>query len=370
MRGDFHNWYWRHCSNAPTISVSDASRFVYQLPFFLVGPKSKPYKPYLNMTKPYTVFTWTIFLISLACYLVTIVFVQTFMIVKEHRDPDITKWIISYIGILSFQAAPPSVATPKSPTLALLFQVWLVASFLLVAGYECNLRANIIVKEYEAPIETDVDILNRGVQLHVSKGSIFAPLFRHSPNAIRRTLGQQMDENENYYPLNGGLIPEAYEKCIKDNGDVFLGNDMMTRAMFPTFEERHGEQPYRIGRVNFEPDTYSSFVITKGQRRLRKEVDSVIRGLTEGGIIHQLIKSYIKPQHLVRNDVQDEVLKPFTMEQVFGAFVVFLCGQTLASFVLLLEMVAFPKAKSASPQFGSSIIQVQSVHDQAYYKWK
>ncbi|TRY78706.1 hypothetical protein TCAL_14422 [Tigriopus californicus] len=229
------------------------------------------------MTKPYTVFTWTIFLISLACYLVTIVFVQTFMIVKEHRDPDITKWIISYIGILSFQAAPPSVATPKSPTLALLFQVWLVASFLLVAGYECNLRANIIVKEYEAPIETDVDILNRGVQLHVSKGS---------------------------------------------------------------------------------------------QRRLRKEVDSVIRGLTEGGIIHQLIKSYIKPQHLVRNDVQDEVLKPFTMEQVFGAFVVFLCGQTLASFVLLLEMVAFPKAKSASPQFGSSIIQVQSVHDQAYYKWK
>lgn len=83
----------------------DASRYVYQLPFFLVGPKSKPYKPYLNMTKPYTVFTWTIFLISLASYLITIGLVQKFMVVKEHRDPDITKWIISYIGILSVQGA-------------------------------------------------------------------------------------------------------------------------------------------------------------------------------------------------------------------------------------------------------------------------
>lgn len=118
----------------------------------------------------------------------------------------------------AFLAAPPSVSTPKSPTLAVLFQIWLVTSFLLVAGYECNLRANIIVKEYEAPIETDVDILDRGVQLHVSKGSIFAPLFRNSPKAVRRTLGEQMDLNGNYYPLNGGLIPKDYEKRIKDNG--------------------------------------------------------------------------------------------------------------------------------------------------------
>lgn len=152
-------------------------------------------------------------------------------------------------------------------------------------------------------------------------------------------------------------------------GDVFLGNDMMTRAMFPTFEERHGEQPYRIGRVNFEPDTYSSFVVTKGQRRLRKAVDSVIRGLTEGGIVHQLIKSYIKPQHLVRNDVQEEVLKPFNMEQVFGAFVVFLCGHTLASLVFFVELVAFPREKSIRVQLDSKIIQVQSVHNRPHYLW-
>ena len=50
-----------------------------------------------------------------------------------------------------------------------LFQTWIVVAFFLVAFYECNLRANLVVVQYEKPIDTEQDILDRGVELHISR---------------------------------------------------------------------------------------------------------------------------------------------------------------------------------------------------------
>ena len=60
-----------------------------------------------------------------------------------------------------FQRAPLSLKA--------VFQSWMVVSFFLLAFYECNLRANLVVVEYEKPIDTEQDILDRGVELHVSR---------------------------------------------------------------------------------------------------------------------------------------------------------------------------------------------------------
>lgn len=63
----------------------------------------------------------------------------------------------------------PRLYTRAPTSMKAVFQFWIVVAFFLIAFYECNLRANLVVVEFEKPIDTEQDILDRGVELHVSR---------------------------------------------------------------------------------------------------------------------------------------------------------------------------------------------------------
>ena len=74
----------------------------------------------------------------------------------------------------TFLAAMDLQTLAKAPrSLRTLFRVWIAMTFLLLASYECNLRANLVVVEYEKPVDTEQDILDRNLELHVSKVTIY-----------------------------------------------------------------------------------------------------------------------------------------------------------------------------------------------------
>ncbi len=58
---------------------------------------------------------------------------------------------------------------------------WLAYCLFVLAFYECNLRAHLMAKTYEKPVESEQDILDLNKRLFLPRGTHYPGLFKDSP---------------------------------------------------------------------------------------------------------------------------------------------------------------------------------------------
>ena len=104
---------------------------------------------------------------------------------------------------------------------------WVVFVLIIMSSYESNLRAYLMTADYEKPVDTEQDMLDRKWKLYLPSGVPFKDMMLASPIKAQRTLAEQvvdnLDEQEFFYDEQG-LTPIALEKKMIQNGKLILIN--------------------------------------------------------------------------------------------------------------------------------------------------
>ncbi len=66
------------------------------------------------------------------------------------------------------------------------FGFWFLYVFLLLASFQCNLRAIMTMPHYENEVDNEVDLLRSGKKLYAPRGTHHSLLFKTSPIAVQR----------------------------------------------------------------------------------------------------------------------------------------------------------------------------------------
>lgn len=68
------------------------------------------------------------------------------------------------------------------------FFIWMAAMLLITSAYKSNLLASLIVVEYEKPLDTYQEILDRGVTLATFNGAIMSEIMKNSHRPVMREI--------------------------------------------------------------------------------------------------------------------------------------------------------------------------------------
>ncbi len=214
----------------------------------------------------------------------------------------------------------------------LTFLFWIVYVFLVTASYQCNLRAYLMVTDYEKPIDTPEDVIAQDRQFHLPYGSIFNMLLVTSPNPAKRQLEQIVLKNNNFFYHVKGKMPDELQENIINEGHVTMkGKTQMMSALYEQARSHGVIRPYRLGKrplFNF----LAGMVVPK-HAWYREEASDVVARLVEAGVVQKIVNLFVPPWYSYDSL---ETLQPsaFQMEHIFAAVLVFVCGNllSLASF--------------------------------------
>lgn len=128
-----------------------------------------PIGSYRNIVKVFSMNVWISFMLTLLLF--SFLFYLTHSL-YEQLDPDLivpvsTKWDFLIFPFCKFVEPDPVPWFPAWSTGRALVLLWSVFSLIIVLAYSCNLRANLIAKDYEAPIKTHQDVLDRGENIYL-----------------------------------------------------------------------------------------------------------------------------------------------------------------------------------------------------------
>ena len=76
----------------------------------------------------------------------------------------------------------------RSKKKLLLLGFWMTFSLVLVASYQCNLRAYLMSENFEKVADTEADILDQNRGLYLPKDSALMMYFANSPNVDQRKI--------------------------------------------------------------------------------------------------------------------------------------------------------------------------------------
>ena len=97
---------------------------------------------------------------------------------------------------------------------------WVLFVLVIQTSYECNLRAYLMKVDFETPVDSEQDLLDKGWKLWLPKGGVFEYMFIISPKEALRKVGHQVIDNEQFFFYDQqGLTPIDLEKRIISEGN-------------------------------------------------------------------------------------------------------------------------------------------------------
>ena len=141
-----------------------------EIKFVSSSPKQE--QSFGNVSKPFTVFTWltllvTILSISIGLYASYSMYSSLHLEFVKHESSLLNFILFPFCKVTEPEPLPWFVIKGTSGH----FQVflWTVLAWLMVMFYQCNLRANLISKEYEKPIKSLQDVLERSSKIWITE---------------------------------------------------------------------------------------------------------------------------------------------------------------------------------------------------------
>ena len=89
-----------------------------------------------------------------------------------------------------------------------LLLAWLCFAFLISACYDCNLRAYLLVREYERPVDSAKDILELGRRLYLARGAGLINDMELSTKEVYKQLLTRV-EKQQYILRSGSRVVQA-----------------------------------------------------------------------------------------------------------------------------------------------------------------
>lgn len=213
---------------------------------------------------------------------------------------------------------------------------WIITTLFLSSMYECNLRAYLMFTSYEKPIETEQDIVDRGMDLYLAFGTPFLDYYKESDMAIRRQFWSKAESNPDliYHAGNAESLLEHEKSHLLEKNGVDLISPAFFLGRYPIMKANFGHEPFYLSkRRMFE--LQFSFILEK-YKDYRGDLNWIVRQLHASGILIALPNRYFHLEALF-GEIPDNSPKPFSMEHFVGAFVILGLGLFLSGLAFVKE---------------------------------
>ncbi|TRY80912.1 hypothetical protein TCAL_15547 [Tigriopus californicus] len=303
--------------------------------FYPVGLRSK--KPsvlpgYGNLVRPFSSSVWIVIVMGVIFLMVVIVGIKYFE--DGSNGQDLAHHGFLVVRILFSQSGNLSAHNRRSSKIFVGF--WVMAVLFLSSMYECNLRAYLMLQSYEKPIETEQDIVDRGLDLYLGYGTPFLAYFRESQMEIRRQFWTKAQTNPDliYQPAIADCLLEHEKTHLLEKNGVDLLSPAFFLGRYPIMKANFGYEPFSLSkRAMFE--FQFSFVLGKYQD-FREDLNQIVRHLHASGILNTLPSRYFSLEALV-GEITDTTPKPFGMEHFVAAFAILGVGLIGSAMALAKE---------------------------------
>eukprot|EP00095_Tigriopus_kingsejongensis_P009801 maker-scaffold236_size242448-snap-gene-1.19 protein:Tk09801 transcript:maker-scaffold236_size242448-snap-gene-1.19-mRNA-1 annotation:"PREDICTED: uncharacterized protein LOC101452950" len=228
--------------------------YSYPLDIKIVAPKPKRLKPYWNVMRPFTPIIWMtfvgVFLGMLVVYPLSIALLSGF---RGSQPNARASWTSTLLWLLAVPLSQSHLTNfPKGVSVAILTLFWVVYCMAMSQFYASNLRANLISIDFERPLETVQDLLDRNKILYLPSGYTTVELYKASGSPALRTMAFKVEAGNYLFDYDQFGFP--IEAKIFQTGNAFIMTDLMAKAAFPTFATNHGGvMPYRISKTPVAP---------------------------------------------------------------------------------------------------------------------
>lgn len=223
---------------------------------------------------------------------------------------------------------------PRPDSLKLFFMSWIIFVFLLEQNFTCNLRAYLMLVDTEAPVNNIDDLLKAGKRLVIPRRSAITPLLKYSSLPSFQAIFKQISANGDFAePYDSEELTRAQ---LKEGFSKIALDSMMLFQMAKYVRSHDREQPFYQGRDVIFP-FYGGMVVPKGSI-WKADFDAIVRRLKEGGIIEQIILSYV-PLPFLSKAKSTPHPEPFTVDHLLGTGFIFLAGLTLSFLAFLGEVL-------------------------------
>ncbi|XP_023234258.1 glutamate receptor ionotropic, delta-2-like isoform X1 [Centruroides sculpturatus] len=223
---------------------------------------------------------------------------------------------------------------------------WLTSLFILVSSYGGALMSFLTFSGYEYVPETFPELIEE-----MKKGHYTASVLFHT--GIGKYILDATEESSVFFELKK-LTMEGKVLDVKPTDDVYEyllkpkhalieyeGDELMYMSAL-------GEDQYLLSKDTLYTQ-FEIYAIAKGYR-YKKEINTVMRRLTESGIIPQLDRiqeNLVRNKKLVRNN-HDIQAKPLSVHDLVGAFMFLLIGYALSIIMFILELSKKVKKRKIS----------------------
>lgn len=224
---------------------------------------------------------------------------------------------------------------------SILVLVWSLGGFVLALSYMSNLRASLIAVEYEAPIDTNAQILANDADLWYVKGTSLLQSLETSPLKIHRDLYDNVVRKETFYEYTGGMPTGPMDAIVARGRGSMISSRRAYRSQLPEFNARYGRNPFHFTRENLIT-LYAGIVVPKHVTWV-EHVNEVISSLVEMGIMQHLFDKDLPLRYLYEQRSGgikfSESPKKLALIQVLSP-IMFLAGmEFLALGIFLVEVM-------------------------------
>ena len=128
-----------------------------------------------------------------------------------------------------------------------LFMCSALYAFLFTSfSYESNLRASLMVKTYEPPIDSEMDLLERGGSFWLPRGTVLPLMYKTSKFPEQQALSKRMEERDTLFTFQrNGLYPRHVLEDILNNGGSGPLNVAMLLAQIDGAQKYQGLTGFR-----------------------------------------------------------------------------------------------------------------------------
>ncbi len=292
--------------------------------------------PTYNLLKPFGTYTWIAYCSTLVSTMIIFVIFSYFAHDEEYEgrfDP-VTKALMIFMSQFS-QAVPSGVKRKKSVNVFL--YIWYLYSFIVHASYDCNLRAYVMLAEFEPVVENAEDIINQGRDLFLP-GDVpnYALRYSLSPNEFEAKAGEIMLEKGTWYFLGpfGRLSKEFEQEMLEKKHVVTWLGEFVQKAGYQETLRRHGEDPFRLSKATISVFPKEVAFLVRKYSPLTPLFHPHIENLRSSGIIDYITLQYTydwQPAPV------DDDLKPLGLVHLLIGIGIYMGGVALATLAFLFE---------------------------------
>ncbi|TRY80814.1 hypothetical protein TCAL_09276 [Tigriopus californicus] len=284
--------------NEVTYNLVEFPHYTYDLDMFICAKQPEALPSYWNLLRPFPVLVWIFSLVSIALVWATLVWGSWLYNPNLNLSGVVFQWLFATLFLQSFPWRFNVFKATK-----VLIPLWLIFILFLDFFYESNLRAHLIAIEYDKPVDTVQDLLDRGMALYLPRFTGFVGNFKSSTNPAYRELSLMYEKRDLAFDYDANGIP-SYDDELKiyQQGDALIINDIMATAAFPEFQRRHnGTLPYQLSKTKILAG-FGSIIVPHKAPYLR-DLQRIIAILNDSGITQHLMNGYIKLQFQIGADL-------------------------------------------------------------------